>query len=35
VARFLGLDPAALANLPDCARRCGEKPGTCVAPESG
>ena len=35
VARFLGLDPSAIAELPDCAQQCGEKPGTCTGPESG
>jgi ABC-type Fe3+/spermidine/putrescine transport system ATPase subunit len=35
VARFLGLDPAAVVDLPGCASHCGEKPGTCSAPESG
>jgi ABC-type Fe3+/spermidine/putrescine transport system ATPase subunit len=35
VARFLGLDSSAMAALPACAERCGEKPGECLAPESG
>jgi putative spermidine/putrescine transport system ATP-binding protein len=35
VARFLGLDPSVIAALPDCAQRCGEKPGECTASESG
>ena len=34
VARFLGLDPSAIAALPECAHSCGEKPGTCTAPEA-
>jgi ABC-type Fe3+/spermidine/putrescine transport system ATPase subunit len=34
VARFLGLDPSAITALPDCAERCGEKPGECLAPEA-
>jgi len=35
VARFLGLDPSAIAILPACAAACGEKPGECRSPESG
>jgi ABC-type Fe3+/spermidine/putrescine transport system ATPase subunit len=35
VARFLGLDPSSIVALPACARQCGEKPGGCIAPESG
>jgi ABC-type Fe3+/spermidine/putrescine transport system ATPase subunit len=35
VARFLGLDPSAIAAAPACAPACGEKPGTCTSPESG
>ena len=35
VARFLGLDPSAIAALPDCAQACAENPGTCASPESG
>ena len=34
VARFLGLDPSAIAALPDCAHACAEKPGECTAPEA-
>jgi len=34
VARFLGLELSAIAALPDCAQRCGEKPGECTAPEA-
>jgi molybdate/tungstate transport system ATP-binding protein len=34
VARFLGLDPSAIIALPDCAQRCGEKPGECTSPEA-
>jgi ABC-type Fe3+/spermidine/putrescine transport system ATPase subunit len=34
VAHFLGLDPSAIAALPECARNCAEKPGTCKAPET-
>jgi ABC-type Fe3+/spermidine/putrescine transport system ATPase subunit len=34
VARFLGLELSAIAAPPPCAARCGEKPGTCTAPES-
>ena len=34
VARFLGLDPSAIAALPECAHACAEKPGECTAPEA-
>ena len=34
VARFLGLDPSAIAKLPACAHRCDEKPGQCIAEEA-
>jgi len=34
VARFLGLEQSSIAALPDCARRCGEKPGECTSPEA-
>jgi len=34
VARFLALHPSSIAALPDCAGRCGEKPGECTSPEA-
>jgi molybdate/tungstate transport system ATP-binding protein len=34
VARFLGLEPSTIAALPECAHRCGEKPGECTSPEA-
>jgi len=34
VARFLGLDPSAIAKLPACAHSCDEKPGQCIAEEA-
>jgi ABC-type sugar transport system ATPase subunit len=35
VARFLGIDPGAVTDAPDCGDACVREPGRCSAPERG